>query len=118
MDQHLLLCGYREPFYPRSFEHIHDRDHLSVCRALIRLQDNRRIRVLLHVTLHDRRRLRETHGIVVNRDMPLLIDRHDDRELRGCRRRLCLRQLNGECLLCDRLQTVHHEEDKEEEDDC
>ena len=49
--------------------------------------------------------------------MPVCIERHDDRQLYGCRCRLCLRQLNVESLLRHRLQAVHHKEYEQEKDD-
>ena len=88
-----------------------------MCRALVRLKDDRRIRVFLHVLLHDGCGLCDAYGMIVNGNMSLFVDRHDDGKLCRCRRRLRLRELHSKCLLGDRLQTVHHEEDEQEEDD-
>ena len=112
-----MFSGNRQARHPGSLEHVHDGDDLTVRRTLVRLQNDRRIGVLLHVLLHDRRRFLNAHRLIVDRDVPFLVERHDDRQLCGCGRTLRLRQLHGKRLLRDRLQAVHHEEHEQEEDD-
>ena len=86
-------------------------------RTLVRLQNDRRIGVFLHVLLHDRRRFGDAHRLIVDRDVTFLVERHDDRHLCGRGRALRLGQLHGKRLLRYRLQAVHHEEHEQEKDD-
>ena len=66
---------------------------------------------------HNIRGFLNAHGLIVDRDVTFLVERHNDRHLCRRRRALRLRQLHGKRLLRDRLQAVHHEEHEQEEDD-